>query len=165
MMHHHVLVCRTLHVRVRPYFLSPPQSHSSTSALKAFPVEGFSPSDSNSSILTPWVGWYSPAELSVASARKFEIQVFPAYIEGHRRLLSATTRTRRTSALLLTSQCPKTNIFALNIVFLKFFVYNFYRCHRSTCARAKGRRMEALQSTLRSAAFRQLCSLHDKVER
>ena len=51
------------------YLWSPLQSHNSTSALNGFPVSGSTPLDSNSSIRTPCVGWYSPPELSVASPR------------------------------------------------------------------------------------------------
>ena len=66
----------------RPHCLLPLQSQSSTSALKVLPLVGFSPSDSNSRIRTPCVGWYSPPELSVASARKLEIQVLPDCRKG-----------------------------------------------------------------------------------
>lgn len=59
------------------YLLLPLQSHSSTSALNGVPLSGSSPSDSNSNTLTPCVGWYSPPELSVASARKFATHVLP----------------------------------------------------------------------------------------
>ncbi len=68
--------------RGQTYFFAPLQSHSSTSALNGLPVAGLSPSVSNSRILTPCVGWYSPPELAVASARKLEIHVLPDCVRG-----------------------------------------------------------------------------------
>ena len=55
-------------------FLSPLQSQSSTSVRIE---DEESPSVSNSNILAPFVGLYPPPELSVASAKKLEMNVLP----------------------------------------------------------------------------------------
>lgn len=99
--------------------LLPLQSQSSTSALKVFPLVGFSPSDSNSRMRTPCVGWYSPPELSVASARKLEIQVLPDCRKGGNvssRSPDLLILPLPPHKLTLTSQGPITKILALNLM-------------------------------------------------